>query len=195
MIPYCILAIEDPSDREFMTELFLHYQKLMYATIQKITQDHWLIDDIFQSTLERLIDKITLLRTFDRDRLINYIIVSCRNNAYTIFQNQNRHFMEDIEDFIGEASISQSISDVEDYVIMQSQLEALQSIWPRLDMRSRYILEAKYILEKSDKEIADELHIKPQSVRMALTRARKNAIELLRKWCLLNNIEVIDNVQ
>ncbi len=89
--------------------------------------------------------------------------------------------MEDIEDFIGEASISQSISDVEDYVIMQSQLEALQSIWPRLDMRSRYILEAKYILEKSDKEIADELHIKPQSVRMALTRARKNAIELLRK--------------
>lgn len=85
MIPYCILAIEDPSDREFMTELFLHYQKLMYATIQKITQDHWLIDDIFQSTLERLIDKITLLRTFDRDRLINYIIVSCRNNAYTIF--------------------------------------------------------------------------------------------------------------
>lgn len=181
MIPYCILAIEDPSDREFMTELFLHYQKLMYATIQKITQDHWLIDDIFQSTLERLIDKITLLRTFDRDRLINYIIVSCRNNAYTIFQNQNRHFMEDIEDFIGEASISQSISDVEDYVIMQSQLEALQSIWPRLDMRSQYILEAKYILEKSDKEIADELHIKPQSVRMALTRARKNAIELLRK--------------
>ena len=42
-------------------------------------------------------------------------------------------------------------------------------------------MEAKYILEKSDKEIADELHIKPQSVRMALTRARKNAIELLRK--------------
>ena len=103
-----------------------------------------------------------------------YAFSNLRNLLYIIF-------MEDIEDFIGEASISQSISDVEDYVIMQSQLEALQSIWPRLDMRSRYILEAKYILEKSDKEIADELHIKPQSVRMALTRARKNAIELLRK--------------
>ena len=28
MIPYCILAIEDPSDREFMTELFFTLSKV-----------------------------------------------------------------------------------------------------------------------------------------------------------------------
>lgn len=48
MIPYYILAIEDETDRAYMTALFFQYQKLMYSTIQKVTNDHWLIDDIFQ---------------------------------------------------------------------------------------------------------------------------------------------------
>lgn len=54
MIPYHILAIEDENDREFMTSLYLQYERLMYFTIRKVTQDSWLVDDIFQSTLEKL---------------------------------------------------------------------------------------------------------------------------------------------
>lgn len=42
MIPYYILAIEDETDRAYMTALFFQYQKLMYSTIQKVTNDHWL---------------------------------------------------------------------------------------------------------------------------------------------------------
>ena len=55
MIPYYILAIEDETDRAYMTALFFQYQKLMYSTIQKVTNDHWLIDDIFQTSFEHLI--------------------------------------------------------------------------------------------------------------------------------------------
>lgn len=33
MIPYYILAIEDETDRAYMTALFFQYQKLMYSTI------------------------------------------------------------------------------------------------------------------------------------------------------------------
>ena len=61
MIPYYILAIEDETDRAYMTALFFQYQKLMYSTIQKVTNDHWLIDDIFQTSFEHLIGKIDLL--------------------------------------------------------------------------------------------------------------------------------------
>lgn len=85
MIPYSILAIEDENDREFMTFLYLQYEKLMYSTIHKVTQDNWLVDDIFQSTLEKLIDKVWLLKKLNRDRLVNYLIVACRNTAYNIW--------------------------------------------------------------------------------------------------------------
>lgn len=179
MIPYYILAIEDESDREFMSSLYLQYEKLMYSTILKVTQDNWLVDDIFQSTFEKLIDRIPLLKTFDRDRLVNYLIVACRNTAYNVCQSQARHLAEDIDDYIGVASSIRGAASVEDCVILQNQLDCLQKIWTQLDTRSRYILESKYILEKSDAEIAADLKIKPGSVRMALARARKHAIILV----------------
>lgn len=52
MIPYCILIIEDESDREFMTALYFQYQKLIYSSIRKVLSDQWLIDDAAQSSLE-----------------------------------------------------------------------------------------------------------------------------------------------
>lgn len=54
-------------------------------------------------------------------------------------------------------------------------------IWPLLTPRNQYILRAKYILEKSSAEIAHELGIKSDSVRMALTRARKEAYILIKR--------------
>ncbi len=52
---------------------------------------------------------------------------------------------------------------------------------PQLDAKSKYLLEGKYILGKSDEALAEELSIKPASVRMALTRARQCAYQLLTK--------------
>ncbi len=67
------------------------------------------------------------------------------------------------------------------HFIRREELDCLARVWPRLDERSQYILEAYYILEMSTKEIGEELGIKPGSVRMALTRARQKAYELLQK--------------
>lgn len=51
--------------------------------------------------------------------------------------------------------------------------------WPRLDENTRWLLEARYILDYSDGELARELGVKPDSVRMALTRARRKARRLM----------------
>ena len=39
MIPYVILAIEDESDREYMTALYIEYHRLMYSEIKKLLSD------------------------------------------------------------------------------------------------------------------------------------------------------------
>ena len=74
MIPYCILVIEDDDDRAFMEQLFVDYHRLMYHEIFKLVHDQWAAEDVMQSTLVRLIDKIPELRIKDRDHLVNYII-------------------------------------------------------------------------------------------------------------------------
>ena len=82
MIPIIILTIQDPDEREYMTGLYIKYNRLMYSEIHKIIHDPWDVEDVLQISLVKLIDKISLLRTFERNRLVSYIISKCRNNAY-----------------------------------------------------------------------------------------------------------------
>lgn len=70
---------------------------------------------------------------------------------------------------------------MEDLLISKEEIEELVRRWPQLDAKSKYLLEGKYILGKSDEVMTEELSIKPASVRMALTRARQCAYQLLTK--------------
>ena len=181
MIPIYILAIEDESDREYMSSLYVQYHRLMYSTIQKSIQDSWLVDDVMQTTFEKLIDKIPLLKTLSRDRLVNYILSSCKNNAYNALRYQNRHDAVGFDDINTISTTDEQVIKVEARLIRDEELSYLSRIWPSLDQRSQYLLRAKYILEKSTSEIAADLDIKPDSVRMALSRARKEAYKLIEK--------------
>lgn len=178
MIPLYILAIEDSDDREFMSKLFVQYQRLMYSTIFEILHDTWATEDVLQTTVEKLIDKLSLLKKFDHAHLASYIITACRHTAYNDLRYKSRHKIcsLDVEDGFELNSI-----DVEPQIIRIMDLEALSNVWQDLDPRSRYVLEARYLLEKSTDEIASELNIKPDSVRMAISRARKKAYMLMTK--------------
>ncbi len=70
---------------------------------------------------------------------------------------------------------------MEDLLISKEEIDELVRRRPQLDAKSKYLLEGKYILGKSDETLAEELSIKPASVRMALTRARQCAYQLLTK--------------
>ena len=70
---------------------------------------------------------------------------------------------------------------MEELLISKEEIDELVRRWPQLDAKSKYLLEGKYIRGKSDEALAEELSIKPASVRMALTRARQCAYQLLTK--------------
>lgn len=169
MIPIIILAIEDPNDRDFMINLYISYNRLMFSEIQKITCDTWASDDVLQISLIKLIEKVSLLRTFERNRLVSYIITTCRNNAY----NYTKKLASSLEcELIDTDGVDFTVSPLEQMVIQKEYQNALKLAWDNLDERSKYFLESKYILEKKDQEIAKDLNINPNSVRMNLTRSR-----------------------
>ena len=55
-------------------------------------------------------------------------------------------------------------------------------------LEDKILLEQKYILRWKDAEIAEPLQIKPESVRMRLTRAKRNLMKELRQ----QGFEVMD---
>lgn len=179
MIPYCVLAIEDDDDREFMTELVKTYERLIYSTILKITKNQWDVEEIFQITWENLIDKIKLLRSRDRKRRINYMITTAHNAAINYLRDNKRSEEFSYEEYLDTSDFKDAGALAEHLLIKGEALSSLSRIWPKLDERSKTILEGYYVLDKSMAELAPELGIKPSSVRMTLTRARRAAYTLL----------------
>ena len=58
MLALLTAAIENPDDREFMTQFYLEYERLMYATVRKRLTDPEAAKDIVQECVIRLIPKI-----------------------------------------------------------------------------------------------------------------------------------------
>ena len=96
-------------------------------------------------------------------------------------RDKNRHAEHSIDEYLDMPNPHDGADEIEMRLAYTDELEHLSKVWPKLDGRSRYLLESHYILEKSPYEIAANLGIKADSVRMALTRARKAAYALLAK--------------
>ena len=181
MIPFCILAIENDDDREFMAELFLRYQRLLYNEIYEILKNLWNTEDVLQATLVKLIDKISELRKKEEAKLVSYMVVAARNNTYNFLRAQKKSAQVSFEEYSGQENSASADRQIESGMIAKEEIEEMVRRWSQLDERSKHLLEGKYILGKSDEALAEELSINPASVRMALTRARQNAYQIITK--------------
>ena len=181
MIPICILTMADEDDREFMEALYLEYNRLIYSTIMQIVHDSWAAEDLMQSTIEKLIGKVDDLKTKERARLVNYMITTAKNGALNYLRSRKHEpgISYDEQQEILDLSCDQDA--IEQRLIQEGDCEQLYRVWPMLDARSRFLLEERYVREKSYQEIADDLGIKPDSARMALTRARRTALQLIEE--------------
>lgn len=178
MIPICILTIEDPDDREFMAELYGKYEKILYSTAVKITNNYWDAQDVVQSDLVKIIqNKIPLLRSLSERKQLNYLITACHNGAVNCVkkrQNQSCDFLDFTEEPYA-ADIPDGVPSLDEFLLTQEDQQLFLKAWETLDKRTKYFLNARYILEQSISEIANELHTSQAQVRAYLSRARKKA--------------------
>ena len=182
MLPIALSAISDQDDRGFLESLYIKYNRLMYSEIYKIIGEDPSAEDILQESLIKLADKIPLLRTLDRPRRINYVITTVRNMSRNHLRRQNGNNSCSLDD--KNSNIANTISDgsnVEDSIILNYDKQDFEKAWAKLDETSRTLLEGKYILEKNNIELGEMLGVKPPSIRMMLTRARRKAFKLMKE--------------
>lgn len=112
---------------------------------------------------------------------MSYMVVAARNNTYNFLRAQKKSAQVSFEEYSGQENSASADRQIESGMIAKEEIEEMVRRWSQLDERSKHLLEGKYILGKSDEALAEELSIKPASVRMALTRARQNAYQILTK--------------
>ena len=133
------------------------------------------VEDLVQETLARLIGKVELLERLDQKRLAAYIAETAKNVARNHLR-KNRTSAIPAEDL---GNIPDTGESVEEQVIGGLNLQGMEKLWDELLEDIRTLFRMKYFLHMANEEIGRTLRIKPESVRMRISRARRKALALL----------------
>ena len=180
MLPIVISAIESVEDRDLMTEFYISYKALMFSEARKHLDIEEDIEDVVYEALARIIDKMDVFRELAPKQQIRYALTCVRNICYVSLQRRRvipTVSFDDIEIDLFE-DVSQRLEAVVEKKLIN---EYIRNIWYSLKVDSRMLMEQKYILEWSDEELSEILGIKPQSVRMRITRAKRDLMTQLQK--------------
>lgn len=180
MLPIITCTIETPEDHDIISEYFQNNKLRLYAEARKYFSTQEDVEDIVYESLVRIMDHMEKFRSLLPHERIQYGRAIVRNLSYIYLKRQSRFTMVPFEDVDIYLAVEENQLP-ENIVFKQVRLAQIRQIWAKMPVEDRLLLEQKYILDWSDKDLAATLGIKPQSVRMRLTRAKRNIIQLLKE--------------
>jgi RNA polymerase sigma-70 factor (ECF subfamily) len=183
IIMTAVAVLEGDEDKVFMMNLYQEYYGLVKKTVYNITRDADHAADLTNDTFIRLIEKISVIRTLESCKLAAYIVYTARSVAINFIkhldvQKKHTYYGKDMD--LAER-IPELANILDERIIHQEEITELRNAILELPVQQKDVLYLKYILDLNDAEIAGILGIAPDSVRQYLTRARRNAKELLDK--------------
>ena len=180
MLPIITCAIESPEDHDIIAEYFQKNKMLLYSEAWKYFSVKEDVEDIVYESLVRIIDHMDKFRSLSPNERVQYGKAVVRNLSYTYMKRSSLYTMVPFEDVDTYLTVEESQLP-ESVVYKRIQVEQIRKVWAKMPVEDRLILEQKYVLDWSDKDLAMALGIKTQSVRMRLTRAKRNIIRLLNE--------------
>ena len=177
MFPLFFLLIENDEDRLFLESVYLEYHRLLYAQALKITRNDQEAQDVVSDSMMALMKKIDLLRSLPCNKLQAYLVITVKHTAINLFHQKKRRQTEGsdvLEMLPGNESTDQAL-------LSRAGVEHIKNAIAALPLREKEIMLMRYFRELSDEEIAKETGLRPVSVRVHLSRARKHLAQLLEE--------------
>jgi RNA polymerase sigma-70 factor (ECF subfamily) len=182
MIALIASTVSDPDDRDYMLWLYNEFYRLMFAEARKYFDRQEDCEDVVQEGLLKLCNNVSKIRGKNRCIVAAYIVSMIRNTSITILKKRKR--MEQHEVSLDSGQVDAVATDDPPLHEIMERFDShaqLHQIWEKLTEDQQFLLEGKYILRLSDAELAESLGCKPDSIRMKLSRARKQALHFLNQ--------------
>ena len=182
MLLTMIMAIENDEDRAIILNIYEHYYKAMYYKAYDILHDAGDAEDTVQDTILKLMQNIDTLKTIPAEDRVAYVMVAAKSTAINYWnarkrKNEKSHlgFAVDAAETIG----NQHCED--DITVRIEDADRISQCLDRLSQHDRDVLIDRYVLDLDISEIAEKMNIEQVSVRANLSRARKNAFNLMKE--------------
>jgi len=174
LIPVVILSLESERDREFMSNLYMKYRALMYKVVWVSMGYSEDADDIISDSLVAMIKNIETLKKLSDNEKRSYIVKTVRSKGINswkkakeyrqYFQSTGKEEMESLSDN------SKGIGTISFF----EELDAVNRAIDALPENEKRVIRMKFLEDKSDKEIAEQIGIAESSIRKYLQRAKKH---------------------
>lgn len=165
------------AETEFFLGLYQEYKGFLYYVANQYTSNQVDCEDVVQDSVLRLLCNIRVLMKLDHPKTVKYIAMTVKS---AFLDHERRLFPAweldlDEEKLAAVLERSQLHTDEEQ---SRAQMDVYQ-LKQTLSERDWLVLEGKYILGYSQEELSELVGVSPNSIRMVLHRARKNAREVL----------------
>lgn len=179
MLPLIIMMIEDEDDQTFFIRFYNQYRRLMYLEAGKFSIHGIDPEDIVQESLAKIIRKIRTFRPLTESKQVSYLISTIYHTGCEFFGKAKRGNSYSLDD---ENLCLTGVEDdgalPEEQLLRAMEIEEFQKLWAEVSVETRVLLERKYLLKEADAVIAADLNIKASSLRMRLTRAKREVRRL-----------------
>ena len=181
IIPLILATIENESDRAFLSNLYIENYEAMRQKAKSMLYDDAAVEDAIQDTFvyfAKNLDKVYRVPC----RVLPFFVVMCIKRKCIDYMKKQKtksnHIAGSIDDADYHFEFPDSGVSTEDRALLHIDVELIKEAFSSLPDSLRDILQYKYLLEMSDKEIAELLGIKESSVRKNLTRARRAVYQI-----------------
>lgn len=175
MLLVLIQSIQDSVVREKLTTLYLNYYEWLVNKARKLVTDEAVAEDIVHDVFMRLIQKDEKWKFFNNDQLIAYTVQMTKNRAIDYLRERKKTFAVSE---IAETVVSEDfVEAIMDQVGREEMYQVFGRALLQLSNREQTIIVQKFIYGESDEQIAARLNIKPGSVPVTVSRAKKKLIK------------------
>lgn len=171
-----ILNKPTETDQQFMLRFYESYKAYLFYSARKFTESQSDCEDIIQDVVVRLMRNIKTLRRLSKNQTATYLFLTVRSVYADRMKSAQEQTIPATDISLELLNQDQVDSTSDDEYNAKWDAEILRKT---LSQRDWELLEAKYIMERSDNDIAREMNCAPDSVRTLLRRARNRAKAIL----------------
>jgi len=177
MLPIYLSALETEEERAKMSEIYEAYEPLMLRYAIKITQNRHLAEDaVHDAFLAVIKHKEKYFSLSCRDFRASIVII-VKNKCIDHLRRAKAIAYEHIDDM----ALESMDIPIEEQIALREEYETLRKYIAELDETSQIVLEMKYILNMSYKEIAVELDLTQKHVDVKIMRAKEKIRKLMAR--------------
>ena len=175
----CLFVIEADEERLVLAEFYKEHKGKCLKVALAITRNQALAEEAIQDAFLRLIKNKEKYFSDSGKRTRTQIVIMVRSAALNILRREKRLDHKLLDDY--EPILPNAEPDAYRIVAGKEAVDRLQYHVSQLDEVSQSIFEMKFLLGKSDGEIADMIGFQKNTVAVRIHRLKSSLFETMRK--------------